>query len=307
LAKLKKRAFNGLAVVLLLLLIMPTLSDTIIVAESAPPAVAGDWYQSLIWLKNNSNSTSLYENPTGEGENSVMDWWDYGNWILYISERPVVANNFQAGAEDAAKFYLSESEENATSLLEMRKSKYIMTDYKMIYGKLAALTTWLNNDININSYFKFKYIDSQIAAVPQPRLFNTTLARLYLLDGAGTGHFRLIYESATKSNYLGISEVKIFEYVPGAIIRVRTAPDRKVGAILNMTSNQGRAFTYVNEGVPNGDALEIRIPYSTEKMNGIRSLGSYLVFSGNENVQKTLQMDVSEKDVLEGKILEVDL
>lgn len=307
LAKRKKKAPIGLAILLLLLLVMPTLSDTIFIAESAPPAVAGDWYQSLIWLKNNSNTTSFYENPSEEGEYSVMNWWDYGNWILYLSERPVVANNFQAGAQDAAKFYLSENEEHATSLLDTRKSKYILTDYKMIYGKLGALAAWLNKDINIDSYFKFENKDSQITAIPQEKLFNTTLARLYLLDGAGTGHFRLIHESATISSYSGMSEVKIFEHVPGAIIRVRTASDRKVGAVLNVTTNQGRDFIYINEGVPKGDALEIRVPYSTEKKDGVRSIGSYIVFSGNNNIQNTLQMNVSEKDVLEGNILEVDL
>lgn len=148
---------------------------------------------------------------------------------------------------------------------------------------------------------------SQIAAIPLPRLFNTTLGRLYLFDGAGTGHFRLIHESST---FVGgrdnpKSEVKIFEYVPGALIRVQAGPDQKVGAVLNMTSNQGRAFNYVNEATLTGGAFEIRVPYSTEDRYGTRAVDPYLVFSGNEKGVKMQNLNVSEEDVLKGRTIEV--
>ena len=215
-----------LAAVLLLLLVLPTAWDAASFAQSTPPAVAGDWVESLAWLKGNSNTTSFFEAPQKTAEYSVMSWWDYGNWILYLAERPVVANNFQAGVADAAKFYLSESEEEATAVLDARGSKYIFADYSLIYGKLASLTTWANEDLS--SYMRMEDYGSQYAAIPRERLFNTTLARLYLFDGAGTGHFRLIYESKT---FLGDSrdksKVKIFEYVPGALIKVRTGRIRR--------------------------------------------------------------------------------
>jgi dolichyl-diphosphooligosaccharide--protein glycosyltransferase len=308
LAKHEQKVPRWLAPVLLLLLVLPTMTDTISFAQSTPPAVEGDWYQSLAWLKDNSNTTSFYDNPSKNAEYSVMSWWDYGNWILYLSQRPVVANNFQVGVEDAAKFYLSESEEIATAVLDALGSRYIVADYNLIYGKLPALTTWANEDFD--SYMKMTAYGSQIEAVPMQRLFNTTLARLYLFDGAGTGHFRLIYESST---FLGESpaksEVKIFEYVPGVLIRVKTGPDKKVGALLNMTSNQGRAFIYVNQAslLPNGDAFEIRVPYSTESSYETHAINPYLIFSGNEAGVNMQSLEVSEEDVLKGKTFEVSL
>ena len=214
LAARTQKAPKGWAVILLLLLISPTLSDavnTVYFAGGTSPAAAGDWQQSLTWLKDNSNTTSYYELPEKVPEYSVMSWWDYGNWIVYLAERPVVANNFQAGVEDAAKFYLSESEENATAVLDASGAKYILADFDLAYGKLPALTSWANEDIN--SYMRMDDQGSQIAAIPQQRLFNTTLGRLYFFDGAGTGHFRLIHESST---FLGSgdnpskSKVKIF-------------------------------------------------------------------------------------------------
>ena len=227
-----QKAPKGWALILLLLLISPMLADAVYVVYSVggtPPIVAGDWQQSLIWLKENSDTTSYYELPEKVPEYSVMSWWDYGNWIVYLAERPVVANNFQAGVADAAEFYLSESEENATAVLDARGSRFILADFDLVYGKLAALTAWANEDID--SYMRMEEDGSQIAAIPQPRLFNTTLGRLYLFDGAGTGHFRLIHESST---FIGggdnpsKSEVKIFEYVPGAVIRVQAGRTRRL-------------------------------------------------------------------------------
>jgi hypothetical protein len=54
---------------------------------------------------------------------------------------------------------------------------------------------------------------------------------------------RLIYEShTTEGRNPVISKLKIFVYVPGAVIKVSIASGMKVGAMLKMVSNQGRMF-----------------------------------------------------------------
>jgi dolichyl-diphosphooligosaccharide--protein glycosyltransferase len=295
-----------LAAVLLLLLVLPTAWDAVYFAQSSVPAVSGDWEESLAWLKENSNATSFFDSPQKTPEYSVMNWWDYGNWVLYLTKRPVVSNNFQAGLTDAAKFYLSESEDKASAILDAKKSRYILTDYSLIYAKLAAITNWAEEDIG--SYMGYEDYGTQYTIIPKERLFNTTLARIYLFDGAGMGHFRLIHESKT---FMGEnpakSKVKIFEYVPGALIRVRADPDKKVGALLNMTSNQGRPFVYVNEAQARNGAFEIRVPYATEKRDGCHATTPYLVFSGNKDDLKTENLEVSEQDVIQGRTIELNL
>jgi len=289
---------------LMLLLILPTASDTAYVAFNSYPEAQGDWHDSLIWLKENTNATSFYDNPTKEAEYSVMSWWDYGNWILYLAERPVVANNFQHGIQDSAKFYLSESEEEARSVLDDRGSKYILANYFLIYDKLPSLANWANEDIY--SYLNFEESDGNIIIKPQERLYSTTLGRLYLFDGAGMAHFRLIHESKT---FLGQnppkSEVKIFEYVPGALLRIKGSPDQKAGALLNLTSNQGRDFVYITEGSLQGGIFEIRVPYSTDSRNGPHAQGPYLVFVGNEKSIEKLNVEVSEEEILAGKTIDL--
>jgi len=299
-----KKVPQLISMAIILLFILPMAIDAISFAQNTPPAVEGDWYESLSWLKENSNATSFYADPRPSPEYSVMSWWDYGNWILYLSERPVVANNFQSGVEDAIRFYLAENETEATQIMDARGARYVFADYSMVYGKLASLAEWAGEDVN--SYMVREDYGNQISVIPKERFFNTTLGRLYLVDGSGMGSFRLIYESRTVlGGSPGKSMVKIFQYVPGALLRIHTSPDQNAGALLNMTSNMERKFTYFNQAVWNGDVLEVRVPYSTEKRYETHALDPYLVFSGNENGVKTQEVRVSEEDVLFGKSIDL--
>jgi len=72
-----------------------------------------------------------------------------------------------------------------------------------------------------------------------------------------------------------------------------------------MTSNQGIKFSYINEGSLVDGEYEIRVPYSTESKYDTHALGPYMIFSGNEKGIKTQNINVSEKDILEGRIISV--
>lgn len=300
-----KKAPRALAVALVVLLVLPTAIDAFYFSLNTPPAIAGDWYESLHWLKENSETTSFLAEPREAAEYSVMSWWDYGNWILYVSERPVVANNFQAGVEDAVRFYLSENETEAAEIMEARGAKYAFTDYSIVYGKLPSLMEWADEDLS--SYMTLEEHGTQISAIPKERFFNTTLGKLYLVDGTGMGQFRLIHESNTLlGSYPGKSQVKIFQYVPGALLRIPAGPGENGGALLNMTTNMEREFIYVNQATRNGDVLEVRVPYSTESEYEVHALDPYLVFSGNEEGVKIQMVQVSEGDVLQGKTIDIE-
>jgi len=59
--------------------------------------------------------------------------------------------------------------------------------------------------------------------------------------------------------------------------------------------------------VPEGDTFDLRVSYSTEGRYGVHAVSTYLVFAGNETGVKRLNLDVSESDVLQGKVIEVTL
>jgi len=303
---IRNERFKFLLPLLFLVLVLPTAIDDISYLNSRPPA-AGDWQESLKWLEQNSKTTSYFDDPYKSPEYGLMLWWDYGNWALYESRRPVVANNFQLGAEDAASFFLSENETAATAILDNRSSRYVITDYDMLFSKMGAIALWAKR--NISDYLILRKMGMQTMATPTSRMKQTTLSRLYVMDGSEMSRFRLIYESPTSIGGDGTPierMVKIFEYVPGAVIRVATQPDQMVGVRLNMTSNQGRPFAYVNEGVLQASGYEIRVPYSTEKKYDTHATGPYLVFSGNSagNLKHQL-VNVTEEDIMKGNIIEI--
>ena len=95
----------------------------------SPPKPSDDWYDSLIWLRENT------PDPGKTPQYGIMTWWDYGNWILYISKRPVVANNFQIGGDEAARFFIEPDEALANKIMDMRKARYVVVDRRMGLNK----------------------------------------------------------------------------------------------------------------------------------------------------------------------------
>jgi oligosaccharyl transferase (archaeosortase A-associated) len=298
-------AGKALTLLILAILILPNVSGLAEVVEYEPE-VAGDWLETLDWLEENTPATKGFDRPVQAGEYGVLSWWDYGNWILYRSRRPVVANNFQAGATDAAAFFLSEYEEEALAITKARDARYIVTDEKMVYRKLPAMARWTDEDPK--SYIAISSGPDLVTFEHSKRFLGTVLAGLHLLDCTNLGHFRLVYESKTSTGLkYPTSEVKVFERVEGAKITGSTPYDKPIGVILDMTSNQGRKFQYFNSAMPVNGRYEVNVPYSTDGGLETHSIGPYLVgpvedFVGGES----RDVDVSEEDVLFGRVVEVN-
>jgi len=151
-----------------------------------------DWEEALLWLRDNTPPTSHYLDPTKKPEYSVLSWWDYGNWIVYVAKRPVVCNNFQAGAIDAAKFFTTQNEEDALKIVKKRGVKYVITCDEMKLGgiyiaimKIAGLNPDLMSREEIMNIYK-----------------NSTFYRLHSENSLK--NFKLIYDKGG---------VKIFEVV----------------------------------------------------------------------------------------------
>ncbi|MCQ8903104.1 MAG: oligosaccharyl transferase, archaeosortase A system-associated [Methanothrix sp.] len=279
------------------------------VIVSSEPAITQDWVESLEWLRDNTPPTSYFEEPFQVPEYGVMCWWDYGNWIVYIGERPVVANNFQTGVVEGSRFFLSENEESAVKILKERRARYVITDLTMIYGKLQAICSWLGEDPS--KYQRIYTKDGVVTVHNLERLNRTMLAGLHLDDCSYMEHFRLIHESRSFAGPYGVrpaAMIKIFEHVPGAVIRGSARDDRIVVAVLNLSSNLGRPFQYVNYAVPRNGSYEIRVPYSTEGAYGVKSAGPYQIVEitpATDGWGDVAFVNITEEDVLDGRIVEL--
>lgn len=299
------RFIAGAALVIMMLIPLTDLPGIV----SSEPAITQDWVESLEWLKESTPQTSYFEEPFQVPEYGVMCWWDYGNWVVYIGERPAVANNFQTGVVEGSRFFLSEDEESALEILNERRARYVITDLTMIYGKLQAICSWLGEDPS--SYQMIYMKDGMLTVHNLERLNRTVLAGLHLDDCSYMGHFRLIHESRSFTGPYGgkpAAMIKIFEYVPGAVIRGSAKDDRIVVAVLNLSSNLGRPFQYVNYAVPRNGSYEIRVPYSTEGAYGIKAAGPYQIVEitpSTDGLGELAFVNITEDDILNGRIVEL--
>jgi dolichyl-diphosphooligosaccharide--protein glycosyltransferase len=235
----RKTDIKIIGIILFIAILVPSIQTNNIMRQY-PLMLSNDWFTSLQWLKDNTpnpinGGNNDSNNSINNGSNSnvddilnipskdrvpeygIMSWWDYGNYILYLSERPVVANNFQLGAEDSAKFLASENESSANQIMNKRKAKYVIVDYGSglnvlrsgntlsIRGSWISVAFLLGKDLNY-------YLDN---GIPNQNYLNTTYARLYLFDGKGMENYKLIYKSPTRYPDIfnrPIEEIKIFQY-----------------------------------------------------------------------------------------------
>jgi dolichyl-diphosphooligosaccharide--protein glycosyltransferase len=103
-------------------------------------------------------------------------------------------------------------------------------------------------------------------------------------------HFRLVYESLRRVNEarIDLRYVKIFEYVPGAVIYGDGVLE------LSVMTNQGRPFTYRQQS-ENGVFI---VPYATTTVSGgVTALGPYT------NVVTGETYTVTDEQVLRGDIV----
>jgi len=278
-------------------------------AKSASSVDPG-WQDSLNWLETSSPETSYYLQPSQTPEYGVLSWWDYGNWIVYLSERPAVSNNFQTGIEDSAFFFTTDSEQEAKAVMEKLKVKYIITDTLMAGGKFGSIVELAGKDIE--DYYKIETVKGkaglQTAVTPKNQYFNTQVYKLQELDGANLGNLRLIHESAVNDTNKGSyknNTVKVFEYVSGARLSGSVSPNQTVTATLELSSNTGRKFAYQNKAVADEKgSFEITVPYSTENTGrGVTATSTYSISSG-ENVTVT-EIQVKESDIQKGNTIKV--
>jgi dolichyl-diphosphooligosaccharide--protein glycosyltransferase len=272
------------------------------------------WQESLNWLKNSSPQTSNYQQPTEIPEYGVLSWWDYGNWIVYLSERPAVSNNFQTNVDETARFFINDSEKEAKAILDKFKVKYVITDSLMLAANAKFSSIVQIAGKNSGNYYDVSQQQTgagiQTTVAPKRELLNLELFKLQNLDGSNLGNLRLVHESYVPPGVDARNiTVKVFEYVPGARISGTAKSNQTVIALIGLKSNTGRQFIYQNKAVSDSNgSFEITVPYSTEnKSNGVSAITAYALKVEGNNNSTVSGIQVKESDILNGSRLEVKL
>lgn len=294
------------SMVLVLLVFVPCIWAGLAFAENDGLVDPG-WKDSLTWLEASSPKTSYYSEPSGTPEYGVLSWWDYGNWIVYIAKRPVVANNFQTGIQDSSLFFTTDSEKKANEIMEKLKVKYVIADKQMASGKFNSIVELAGK--NISEYLNVQTINKndglQTVASAKKEFTNTEIYKLYQLDGSNLGNLRLVHESNVSEETDDGNNVKVFEFVPGAKLSGTAIPGQNITATLKLSSNTGRKFIYQNKVTSDKNgSFEITVPYSTENSaGGVNTLSAYSLSAGKNITVSGVQ--VTEKDIQNGNRIDV--
>ncbi|HDR73057.1 MAG TPA: oligosaccharyl transferase, archaeosortase A system-associated [Methanoculleus sp.] len=319
-------------IVLSLLFAGSSLSADLELGSGIGGGMERDWREALEWMGENTPDTgvdyyAIYDRETfeyPEESYGVMSWWDYGHWITFVAKRIPNANPFQhgvAGPNGAAAFFVQQSEEASSAILDTLGTRYVVTDIMMDTSKFWAMATWYDEEKGSSGYeFRVANQQGQTISLYTNEYFQTMIARLHNFDGSmveggagfpealgeyrGVGvsqlpvvpvedvpalrHYRLIHESPTNvfnTDQIDLKYVKVFEYVPGAVINGEGTIE------VTMVSNTGREFVYRQESI---DGRFI-VPYSTQdNPYDVRATGPYRIIATGEMI------GVSEDAVVNG-------
>jgi dolichyl-diphosphooligosaccharide--protein glycosyltransferase len=269
---------------------------------------------TMDWLRENTPETSYFMEPTRRPEYGVMAEWSIGSWVENIARRPTVATNFGGeiyGIEESAKFFLSEDEEESIRILEKNKVRYVIVtnlipslgNYALIAGRPPAMYAALKEG----------------RWVPGVKYFNLVSTSLLLADGVGSeimgmplkqlDHFRLLYESEEEMKARGlprpVKKIKVFEYVPGAVLEVAARPGEEVSVHSRVGTNQGLEFEFLKTRTagPDGRAGFV-LQYAEADGPGRTGLMEpYTVRAAGG----TARLSVADADVLAGRRFTLNL
>ena len=259
-----------------------------------------DWRETLEWMGNNTpdtgvNYTTIYNPHTFQyppEAYGVMSWWDYGNMITYIAKRIPNANPFQAGVTGptgSANFFMSVSEDEGDKVLDLAKTRYIITDIEMDTGKFWAMATWYNASAGANPYQMTLLTPAQNnpnsyeSVLLNTRLYYLTMiSRLHNFDGSLT--------TPTSAYYI--------EYTDPTISQV-SLPVITGAEALNASDALLRAAEY-NLNAPAGYHAAALSPALTLPVETVPALRHYrLVYESKSNVFNSNTTDVKYVKVFE--------
>ncbi|MBI5762060.1 MAG: oligosaccharyl transferase, archaeosortase A system-associated [Planctomycetes bacterium] len=206
----RRAASIALAMIVVAALLVPNLPASVELASTSE-APNADWRETLAWVRTNTpepmGDAGAYlarYDPPSDGSPvqyptsaySIMNWWDYGYWIVRGAKRMPVSNPTQHCAHEAATFFLAKSEAEAGDIARKFGARYILVDALMGFlpgarggasrGKFAGVIAWAG--ARESDYFEKCYERSAIGRWRPVTLFypachETLYSRLYIFRG----------------------------------------------------------------------------------------------------------------------------
>jgi asparagine N-glycosylation enzyme membrane subunit Stt3 len=166
-----------------------------------PPA----WQRALTWMREATpdpfgDPNHYWSRASDDGPRAayaVMNWWDYGYWLMRIAHRVPVSNPTQNAATLAARFFTETDPAAAMTLLRDTRSRYILTGAEMPLRTATdpspwqqwfpAMTQWADRpQSRYYDAFAQRRPSGELATIVvfYPAYYETMASRLYLFGGA---------------------------------------------------------------------------------------------------------------------------
>jgi hypothetical protein len=201
----------------------------------------------------------------------VLGPWSRGHHLRYYSGLQVLTTPFgteggEGAMEDAARFLLAPTQQEAEEVLARRRIGWVFLDLVSEEVVLGAELLGSPEVTTTTTFHGFAFKS------PSPVAHQRVGLRLYYgygLGGDGAAPldgFRLIDEDASGP---GAEPAKLFEYVAGARLALEGAtPHAPVEAVVELSAPAGRTFQFVTRAVSDARGrAELRVPYAAG-MNG---------------------------------------
>ena len=258
-------------------------------ASSGGMRMNQDWKESLEWMSNNTpdtgvSYTQMYDVKTFKYPDTaygVMSWWDYGHMITYIAKRIPNANPFQQGITEeagSANFFISTNESEANAVLDVAKTRYIITDVEMATGKFYAMATWHNSTEAASPFQQYMIVENGMNSYTNALLntneyYLTMISRLHNFDGS----------------YTMPTDVYYVEYADPDVVQM-SAPLITTAQVMNYTDAR-TAVNKFNSRAPNGRHAIAANPVTVFPVEPVPALQHYrLVHESPTNAFSSTQV-----------------
>lgn len=201
--------FGVLAFILLLLIIFPTLwrgvdsayQPATIATSSIPIREGyGDWLESLTWMSDNLNASSV-----------VAAWWDYGYWITDVANKTTLIDNSTINStqiSQVALMFLS-NETRALSILQRYGATHVVVFTTIPLAQQLRQAIYFGDEVKWTWMAEIAGLNRSEIEDPNPRLAGIPMPKVDLVLSI------LIYYGIYREyvSYGGIPVPKHFELV----------------------------------------------------------------------------------------------
>jgi len=206
------------------------------------PSANLQWQNAMSWVRENTNEDSIFSH-----------WWDYGYWVEYLGERPVISDggHFQGTFRDhlIGRYILTNpSPESAMSFMKSNNVSYLLIDQTDI-GKYPAYSS-------IGSNLEWDRMSSITTMISDPKqIQETSKGEIRVYNGASGIGDDIIYEENGSTIFL-----------PGATFDKFGSPNYKsfmIGVILEIEKGRENVESFVlkqPQGVFVYEGKQVKIP-----------------------------------------------